>query len=64
MPGKDISVAAPMTAAYSSRLSHENLGRMFGVGSVELFMHNLQNETFDEEFVPEGAPAGTPTDTG
>ncbi|TFY70738.1 hypothetical protein EVG20_g2280 [Dentipellis fragilis] len=39
---------------------HENLGRPFGVGSVELFTHNMQGSNFTDSFVPKGAPHGTP----
>ncbi|KAF9554313.1 FAD-binding domain-containing protein [Agrocybe pediades] len=39
---------------------HEVLGRSGGVGALEVFTHNLQNITFFNSFVPEGAPQNTP----
>ncbi|KAJ8086653.1 hypothetical protein AAF712_001966 [Marasmius tenuissimus] len=38
---------------------HENLGRAFGVGSVEIFVGLLTGYEFHDSFVPEGAPEGT-----
>jgi hypothetical protein len=35
------------------------MGRAFGVGSIELFMHHLKNMSFTNAFVPQGAPHGT-----
>ncbi|THH17462.1 hypothetical protein EW146_g3347 [Bondarzewia mesenterica] len=35
---------------------HELLGRAFGVGSVELFMHNMRGVNFSDNFVYLGAP--------
>ncbi|THU85198.1 FAD-binding domain-containing protein [Dendrothele bispora CBS 962.96] len=43
---------------------HENLGRPFGVGSVELFVGNLKSYNFSDSFVPEGAPEDTPGQSG
>ncbi|KAI0088618.1 hypothetical protein BDY19DRAFT_175233 [Irpex rosettiformis] len=39
---------------------HELLGRSFGMGSVELFTHNMKKIQFFDSFVPEKAPRGTP----
>ncbi|KAF9553219.1 FAD-binding domain-containing protein [Agrocybe pediades] len=39
---------------------HELLGRSGGVGALEVFTHNLNNLTFFNKFVPEGAPRNTP----
>ncbi|KAL0567107.1 hypothetical protein V5O48_014892, partial [Marasmius crinis-equi] len=38
---------------------HENLGRAFGVGSVELYVALQKDFEFHDSFVPEGAPEGT-----
>ncbi|THH14000.1 hypothetical protein EW146_g6283 [Bondarzewia mesenterica] len=38
---------------------HELMGRAFGVGSVELFTHNLRDVNFSDSFVPLGAPDST-----
>ncbi|KAI0806129.1 hypothetical protein BC629DRAFT_1144164 [Irpex lacteus] len=39
---------------------HELLGRAFGVGSVELYVHSMKQSNFTDSFVPENAPASTP----
>lgn len=36
---------------------HEFLGRGFGVGSVELFTHNLNSVEFSDQFKPDGSPS-------
>ncbi|TFK49873.1 FAD-binding domain-containing protein [Heliocybe sulcata] len=38
---------------------HELMGRSGGSNSLELFMHNFKSIEFKQDFVPEGAPAGT-----
>jgi len=40
------------------------MGRSFGVGSLELFTHNLKSIQFSNEFVPAGAPTSTPGEPG
>lgn len=43
---------------------HELLGRAFGVGSVELFTHNMKQINFTDSFVPANAPPSTPGQYG
>jgi FAD/FMN-containing dehydrogenase len=40
-------------------VSHEGIGRAFGVGALEVYTHNLKNLTIHDSFVPTGAPEGT-----
>ncbi|KAJ7691113.1 hypothetical protein B0H17DRAFT_982724 [Mycena rosella] len=39
---------------------HELMGRAFGVGALELFMHNFDTMQFSDNFIPVGAPKNTP----
>jgi hypothetical protein len=48
---------------YNTR-SHELLGRAFGVGSVELFVHHMKQVNFTDSFVPANAPKSTPGQFG
>ncbi|KAF5346792.1 hypothetical protein D9758_015737 [Tetrapyrgos nigripes] len=39
---------------------HEAIGRAFGVGALAIFTYNMKNLTVHNNFVPKGAPRGTP----
>lgn len=68
---EDIQVTVLFVLKYNLHLvvkntGHEMMGRSFGVGSIELFMHNLKSIKFSSSYVPLDAPqseAGQPAVT-
>lgn len=61
---EDVVAAVRFSKEHHLRLrvkntGHDYLGRSGDHGSFTLWTHNLKDSTYEEEFVPEGAPEGT-----
>lgn len=59
----DVQAAVNFAAKHYLRLvvkntGHDYLGRSMGRGGFMLWTHNLKNISYDDAFVPSGAPSG------
>ncbi|KAF5346790.1 hypothetical protein D9758_015731 [Tetrapyrgos nigripes] len=62
---QDIVEAIKLASKWDIRLvvkntGHDAIGRAFGVNALGIFTYNMKNLTVHNNFVPKGAPRGTP----